>query len=142
MHFLKRTQLDGGKIEADDNSLNDVVRPEDRPIRQEEENLKPQNRFENMQQPEKTIPGAWAKISEMNGLGLRWGRIVTKRGPYPWELDSKKIVVSPKRPLCYHPMPVICKRCNELSMISGWWYQSEKDCCIYGMINNRMWRLK
>jgi hypothetical protein len=139
---MKRSQAADARGETDDNSLKDVIRPVERSLRQEEESWQPQNRLENIQQPERTIPGAWANIGEMNGLGLRWGRIVTKRAPYPWELESKRILITPKRPLCYRPLPVICKHCKELSMVSGWWYQTEKECCIYGMINNRMWRSK
>ena len=142
MFFMKRSQAADARVETNDNSLKDVVRPVERPLRQEEEMLPSQNRYENISQPERTIPGAWAKIGEMNGLGLRWGRIVTKRAPYPWELESKRILITPKRPFCYRPFPVICKRCKELSIIIGWWYQPEKECCVYGMINNRIWRLK
>ena len=142
MHFLKRTVENGGKADSDENALKNVVVQAERPLRQEEENSQPQNRAEVMSQPERTIPGAWANTVNANGLGLRWGRIVTKRGPYPWELERSIIVVPVKRPLCYRSIPVICKHCKQLHCLVGWWYESEKECCIYHMVNHRNWRLK
>ncbi len=140
--FLKRPMDNGEREETHEISGKNVVKPVDRVTRQQGENNQPRPRLEIALQAENTTFGDWAKISEMNGLGLRWGRIVTKRGPYPWELDSKPIVVHSKRPLCFKPMPIICDKCKRWSRLVGWWYQPEKDCCIYSMINNRKWRSK
>ena len=89
-----------------------------------------------------TVPGAWANLDAMKGLGLRWGRIVTKSGPYPWEMDEKKPNNLKDSALKKQPMPVFCERCEKYWRLYGFIMKPEKGCCIYGMLFGEGWLLK
>ena len=78
----------------------------------------------------------------MKGLGLRWGRIVTKRGPYPWEMDEKKPNNLKDSALKKQPMPVFCERCEKYWRLYGFIMKPEKGCCIYGVLFGEGWLLK
>ena len=88
------------------------------------------------------VPGSWANLDAMKHLGLRWGRIVTKSGPYPWEYGLRKLKNGKDSMLQNKPMPVFCERCEKYWQLYGLIMKPEKGCCIYGMLNAGGWLLK